>query len=316
MSERSHSSAADIIIIPDPSRAPDRHAKTALALFHGDTISPLSRAHVEQEEEEEGSSSRDNIDHEIAAEESGDSFPSFFPPSPSLSILLYFYPPSLLPLFLSRAPHRFPSCTHAPTYACTSRADRSRASFEKQCKRERHAGLSFLPTFLLAHIVVPGSCSPPVPLSTGLSLSVYLVVSLSLFPSPPATRSFSFSTFLSRDLGHRYACVSFALLRLGCSVNEVQPSSSDVIRPPSLALHFLLSLLSVTNPPTFPLRLSEMFPVAPDSPLLAFRSMPLRLLQFNLIRQNPSFIIEAVSGKGMCATVCAVSPPRLACWIE
>lgn len=188
------------IIIPDPSRGSDRHAKTALPLFHGDSISrsrSLSRAY------EEGSSSRDNIDHEIVDKESGD--------------FLFFS----LPLSFFRS-HvcRFASCTHAQVRVHVA-SDRSRASFEKQCKRERHAGLSFLPTFLLAHVVVPGSCSLPVPLFGAFPIRLPRGLSFALSLSTGYTlvhrRSFSFSAFLSPDLWCRHACVCLALFRLCCT---------------------------------------------------------------------------------------------------
>lgn len=107
--------------------------------------------------------------------------------------------------FLLASRHHAHVRTHARQFARTS--NRSRASFEKQCKRERHAGLSFLPTFLLAH-VVPGSCSLPVP-SHPVAFPVRPPRSLSfaLFPSPLSVRqslvhhrSFSFSPPLSFPL--------------------------------------------------------------------------------------------------------------------
>lgn len=123
----------------------DTAKKTALALFRGfdlDLVKPLSRAH------EEGSSSRDNIDREIRRERERESAERDWRDFLSLSLS-------------PRVRLRLTSLHNART----SRAcDRSRASFEKQCKRERHAGLSFLPTFL--HWT-PGSCSLPVPLSLG-----------------------------------------------------------------------------------------------------------------------------------------------------
>lgn len=88
--------------------------------------------------------------------------------------------------------------THARPIVRTS--DRSRASFEKQCKRERHAGLSFLPTFFLAHDV-PGSCSLPVPsLPVAFPVGPPRGLSFALFPSPPkCTLSFT----ILRSLSHR-----------------------------------------------------------------------------------------------------------------
>lgn len=148
--------------------------------------------------------------------------------------------------------------THARLFARTS--DRSRASFEKQCKRERHAGFSFLPTFLLTH-VVPGSCSLPVPPSPLLSLSVHIVVSLSLsFPlhrmytTLVHHRSFSFSPPLSFSLDLwclyiLYPCRFFSLL---LHRRDIQPSSFNILADDLLVPVFLKCSPSFLSRPCLP----------------------------------------------------------------
>lgn len=111
----------------------------------------------------------------------------------------------IISFFFSYALRCLASCHRTHTYAhpFARTSDRSRASFEKQCKRERHAGLSFLPTFLLTH-VVPGSCSLPCPsLPIAFPVGPHRSLSFALFPSPPGvhhSRSPSFILFLIDSL--------------------------------------------------------------------------------------------------------------------
>lgn len=242
------------IIIPDPSRGSDRHAKTALALFHGDSISrsrSLSRAY------EEGSSSRDNIDHEIVDKESGDFL--FF----SLPLSLSF---ALTCAVLRAAP------THR--YACTSRAtDRARASKSNASASDTPGSRSFLRSYShTSSFLARALCLSH---SSGLSLSVYLVVSLSLFPSPLDTHSFT----VVRSLFQRFSFpISGAGMPASASlspvsvvpVDEVQPPSSDVIRPPHPPLHS---------------------PAPPPLSLLGHKSSDLPASSFRSVRRRSQFVL-------------------------
>lgn len=266
---------------------------------------------------------RDNIYHEIADKESGDFL--FFPLSLSLALFLF----SIF-LSLSRALpcslfffHSFSlslsffslyfTCgvsRAAPThrYACTSRAtDRARAS--KSNASDTPGSRSFLRSYSHTSSFLARALS--LSHSSGLSLSVYLVVSLSLLPSPLDTHSFTasfvlfFSVSLSRSLPP--ACrrlprsLPSPLLRgqgttifLRCY--PTSPPPPLYIRHHLLLLVFLLSVTQILRPSR-----SVFQKCSPSRSrfVLAFRSMLLRLLQFNLIRQNPSSIIEAVSGKSI-----------------
>lgn len=81
-----------------------------------------------------------------------------------------------------------------------TRADRSRASFEKQCKRERHGSLSFLPTFLRRSRCC--FCLPSDPLLLSLSFSPTLLSSSLPFnhTCPPSLSPFLTFTILFRSI--------------------------------------------------------------------------------------------------------------------
>lgn len=159
-----------------------------------------------------------------------------------------------------------------------------------QCKRERHAGLSFLPTFLRR---TPGSCSLPVPLSRGFPCPS---TSWSLFCSFPLCwtrtlvhhRSFSFTLLPSRFWSLMPTFSILVVLSLCYSIDETRPSSSDSLWSPrsrsSLALLPIYKSLRPFHFSSFSnvLHLSWL--------VLVFRSMPLRLLQFNLICSSPAVL--------------------------
>lgn len=243
---------------------------------------------------------RDNIYHEIADKESGDFL--FFPLFLSLSLFFVLYfsftlsRSPLLSIFLSLFfsfslfffslfhVWCFASCTHTQVRVHVA-SDRSRASFEKQC--ERHAGLSFLPTFLLAHVVVPGSCSQPVPLFG--AFPVRLPRGLSFAPS--LSTRYTLVHRVVRSLFQRFSLtISAAGIPPSPSLSSVSvaprtrydhlpPMLSDLTSPSPL--HSpppppRLSSLGHTNPSTFPLRLSEMFSISlPIRPCLPIDATPI-----------------------------------------
>lgn len=130
-----------------------------------------------------------------------------------------------------------------------TRADRSRASFEKQCKRERHGSLSFLPTFLRRSRCC--FCLPSDPLLLSLSFSPTLLSSSLPFnhTCPPSLSPFLTFTILFRSIP--------------CS--SALPSSRRTLLVPacyalflSFQLDHLFSYLSPPPPPHF-FRLSLLF---------------------------------------------------------
>lgn len=179
----------------------------------------------------------------------------------------------------------FTSCTHTQVRVHVA-SDRSRASFEKQC--ERHAGVSFLPTFLLAHVVVPGSCSQPVPLFG--AFPVRLPRGLSFAPS--LSTRYTLVHRVVRSLFQRFSLtISAAGMPPSPSLSSVSvaprtrydhlpPMLSDLTSPSPL--HSppppppRLSSLGHTNPSTFLLRLSEMFSISlPIRPCLPIDATPI-----------------------------------------
>lgn len=123
----------------------------------------------------------------------------------------------------------------------------------------------------------------------GFSLSVYLVVSLLLLPSPPNVhiRSPSFALFpvASFSLWRRSSPSSSFRFSVTLSMRHNHPRSifSDLL------VRIRLSLLSITNLSTFSLHFFfKCFSISHDSSFGIFRSMSLRLLHFNLIRSFPT----------------------------
>lgn len=264
---------------------------------------------------------RDNIYHEIADKESGDFL--FFPLSLSRSFLFSIF------LSLSRALpcslfffHSFSlslsffsfyfTCgvsRAAPThrYACTSRAtDRARAS--KSNASDTPGSRSFLRSYSHTSSFLARALS--LSHSSGLSLSVYLVVSLSLLPSPLDTHSFTasfvlfFSVSLSRSLPPAYRrlprSLPSPLLRGQGTTIFLRCYPTSPLPPLYIRHHLLLVfLLSVTQILRPSRSVFQKCSPSRSRFVLVFRSMLLRLLQFNLIRQNLSSIIETVSGKSI-----------------
>jgi len=187
-----------------------------------------------------------------------------------------------------------------------ARRDRSRASFEKQCKRERHAG-ALVPSYVLALTNASFLTRAPA-LCPSFSFSFSFSLYLCAFPVP-APRALSFTPSLST--GHAlvrivfsfppHQSLSLSLLSLDLSRRHVSSTSllplahrrdTAILVRSSLISSSLRSLLppSPSTSPTCPPSPSRshkssgltVFLKCVPSLFIVFRSMRLRLLRFNL----------------------------------
>lgn len=271
---RSGSHRSTGIIITEPKlrdrSIPSRklHARFSAAPVSISKSRPLSRAH------EEESPSRDNIDRERKTERERERKRRTGLEGFSLPFSLSTCAPT----------------SHEPAPRTYLASVRPIARELRKAMQARATRWALVPSYVLTSdswLVLSARPSHP-----GLSLSVYLVVSLSLLPSPPDdvhARSPSLVLF---------PVTSFSLLIFDADVLRPRRSFSLLLGRRRTTILVRWSVISRSHSPLAPTdyKSFDLF-TSPLSQILhlsqfvlVFRSMPLRLLQYNLIRSSPAAV--------------------------